>query len=207
MPVLPLGEAVFRAPGAHPTALGPFSLTPVAAATGVKGPAMPVYSRPRYKPGRTVSRPTNYLKCHAHPKRDPKRKFTVQDAGRVCCSVLRSDPKSSIELIVAEVERRCPDESRKQRPRSAAEEIAAAMANIAQNNLLLISIETLLAVLLTLLGIVVALGRVFPVARVVSAGALVARTQVAIVVQRAITQRAANDALFNRLAETLRRAA
>lgn len=168
---------------------------------------MPVYSRPRYKPGRRVHRPVEYLKCHPHPIRDPKRTFTVKDAGRICCAVLRLDPRSSMELIVAETERRCPDERNRQRPQSAAAEIAAAMANIAQNNLTLLSVETLLAVLLTLLGIVVAIGRVVPAARLVSAGAVVARTQVAIVVQRAITQRAANDALFNRLAETLRRAA
>lgn len=106
--------------------------------------------------------------------------------------------------ITRAAQARCPQETQKPQNQAAAAEIA--QAALTENNLLLSDLfQVFLIVNAIIIGISL-ISRFIPVARPLVLAAAVARTQVATVMTRISTQRAANDRLFQVL-EQLKRAA
>jgi hypothetical protein len=145
------------------------------------------------------------------PDRTNVRRFTAQDAARVCCYAVKAGASK------AEIDRRfdvvCGDEGRG-RPDSAAEAIAVAIAQLEATNLILLDewraflvVNGILLGLIALLTVLRVVGPLRLVAGPLRVAARVSQTQVAQLITINIRGRAANEAVMFQLRETLRRAA
>jgi len=151
------------------------------------------------------------IRCYRKPNRDEPRHFTAQDAARVMCYAFKRG--ASEAEIIRRFRIHCRGETR-ERANVAEEAIALAMESTAANTAQLLDewrafliVNGILLGLIGLLGVIQVAGPLRLIALPLRAGARVAQVQVAQLIQRNIIQRAANDAVFNKLQVALRQAA
>lgn len=151
------------------------------------------------------------VKCYRKPNRTEERHFSAQDAARIMCYAFKRG--ASEADMVRRFRIHCKGET-KERANQAEEAIALAMENVQANSLQLLEewrafliVNGILLGLIGLLGLIQLGGPLRVIALPLRAGARVAQVQVAQLIQRNIIQRAANDAVFQKLQIALRQAA
>jgi hypothetical protein len=151
------------------------------------------------------------IKCYVKPNRTEERRFTGQDAARIMCYAFKNGASEAEMLRRFRVT--CKGET-KERANQAEEAIALAMENVQLNTAQLLDewkafliVNGILLGLIALLGVIQLAGPLRLVALPLRAGARVAQVQVAQMITRNIIQRAANDAVFDKLAIALKQAA
>ena len=151
------------------------------------------------------------IKCYQKPNRTEERKFTAQDAARIMCYAFKGG--ASEADMVRRFRFHCKGET-KERANQAEEAIALAMENVQENSAQLLDewrafliVNGILLGLIGLLGLIQFAGPLRVIALPLRAAARVSQVQVAQLITRNIVQRAANDAVFNKLVIALRQAA
>lgn len=156
-----------------------------------------------------MPRPLTRWFCRWRPRRTADRSFSVNDAARIACKVITSG-KGTLRTITARIEEKCPS-AKPERNLQDVDAAAEAAAVIQQNTIYLEDAYTAFLVVNGILIGLAALARLLPgPLRLVAPAAAAARVNVASLLQRNITQRAANDAMFeqlNLIQQLLRRAA
>lgn len=160
----------------------------------------------------TRNRPTTRWKCRWVPRRTASRAFTVTDAARIACDVVRNGG-GTLDTIMLRARERCPprrggdfiDEMQN------AAAISIAIGYLQENNVLLEDTWRAFLIINGILIGIAALSRILPgPLRVVALPAAAARIQVAALITRNVTQRAANDQFIQDLRvleQLMRRAA
>ena len=152
------------------------------------------------------------FRCYRKPNRTVVREFNAQDAARVMCYAVRGG--ASQADILRRFRTICGDQGREDRPQVAEEAIALAMEALQANNQVLLDewraflvVNGILLGLIALLGVIRLAGPLRIIATPLRTAARLSQVQVAHLITVNITRRAANDAVFEVLRQSLRRAA
>lgn len=151
----------------------------------------------------TRERPRTRWFCRWKPLRSKPRVWGEVDAARICCAALAGGD-TTMANITARVQKTCPEQVKDERKTAQESAIAvAAEAVLLENNVLLLDSYRMFLIINGILIGAAALLRAVPnpLVRAVSVGAAVARSQVAVILQRTIVQRAANDEMVRRIQE------